>query len=301
MSSENISNIKKEKFSSTPFLSRLLNLHQCPEEINYVGQLPEITFDKNGISFPRILTIVGSRANTNYGKDVIDNLVSSLRGQPVIILSGLAIGTDGLAHRAALANNIKTISIPGSGLSSKVLYPRTHQNLAKEILNTGGCLISELENESSAAKWTFLARNRLMAVLSDAILITEAENPSGTLVTARHALELGTDIGVVTGSIFSKTSEGTHMLLKDGAIPITDTESLLELLHLKPLTGDSDEVQINLNENEKLLYSLIKEPIQKDILLTASGLTPTDFMITVTQLEMKKLIRDEFGEVRRAQ
>ncbi len=298
---KNISNIKKENFSDSTFLSRLLDLHQVPEEINYIGALPETTHDNNGISLPRILTVVGSRAHTNYGKDVVDHLISSLRGQPVIILSGLALGIDGLAHRAALENEIITVAIPGSGLSQKILYPRTHLNLAKEILEKGGAIISELDNEESAAQWTFPARNRLMAALSDAILIIEAENPSGTLITARQALELGKDIGVVTGSIFSKTSEGTHSLLKDGAIPITDAESLLELLHLKPLAGDSEEVQINLNENEKLLYSLIKEPIQKDSLLIESGLTPTDFMITITQLEMKKLIRDTFGEVRRVQ
>lgn len=299
MRSENISNIKKENFSSNEFLSRLLNLHQIPEEINYTGTLPKTTHDKNGISLPRILTVVGSRAHTNYGKDVVEHLISSLHGQPVIVLSGLALGIDGLAHRAALANNITTIAIPGSGLSEKVLYPRTHLNLAKEILEKGGAIISELGNEESAAQWTFPARNRLMAALSDAILIIEAENPSGTLITARQALELGKDIGVVTGSIFSKTSEGAHMLLKDGATPITDAESLLELLHLKPLEKDNEKTQINLSENEKLLYSLIKEPIQKDSLLIESRLTPTDFMITITQLEIKKLIRDEFGEVRR--
>lgn len=291
--------ISRDEFKNHPLLARLLTLPQIPKEIYIQGNLPEIKIDELGLSSPRILTVVGSRKHTTYGKDVVNHLLSSLNGQDVIVVSGLALGIDALAHKGALQNNLMTISVPGSGLGKDVLYPRNHTELAKEILSSGGVLLSEYNDTTKAEQWTFPARNRIMAALSDATLLIEADVSSGTLITARHALELGKDIGIVPGSIFSPTSTGTHALLRDGAQPICNKEDLYELLHLK-IENKTEESNIkDLDPHESILYELLREPCNKDILLVESGLLPHECMIALTSLEMKGYIQETFGEVRR--
>ncbi len=291
--------ILREDFENHPLLSRLLTLPQIPKEIFIQGTLPRVTLDSNGRSTPRILTVVGSRKHTTYGKDVVNQLITSLRGTDVIILSGLALGIDTLAHKSALENNLTTLCIPGSGLGKSVLYPRGNIRVAEEILASGGMLLSEYDDTTKAEQWTFPARNRLMAALSDAVLLIEAEESSGTLITARHALELGKEIGIVPGSIFSPTSRGTHALLHDGATPICNKEDLYELLGIKPVEKTEEEKKKDLTEHEAKLYELLREPCNKDKLLVESLLSPHEFMIALTTLEMKGYIQETFGEVRR--
>lgn len=291
--------IPRTEFKNHPLLSRLLNLPQVPESIYIQGTLPEIKIDEQGYSTPRILTVVGSRKHSTYGKDVVKYLVSSLKGTDVIILSGLALGIDSLSHKTALENNILTISIPGSGLGKDVIYPRSNTRLAEEILVSGGALLSEYDDTTKAEQWTFPARNRLMASLSDVVLLIEAEDKSGTLITARHALELGKDIGIVPGSIFSPTSRGTHALLHDGATPICAKEDLYELLHLHIEKQSAEEIIKDLNKQESLIYELLSEPYKKDTLLITSKLPTSEFMVALTTLEMKGYIQETFGEVRR--
>lgn len=293
----NISIIEQKDFSSHPLLSRLLELHDIPEQLYIMGNLPEITFDEYGRATPRILTIVGSRKNTQYGKNVLEKLVSSLSGSPVIILSGLAYGIDGIAHSIALKNKITTVAIPGSGLDKKVMYPSTHIHLAEEILSTGGALISELPPLTAPAQWTFPARNRIMAALSDAVLIIEAEEKSGTLITARQALELGRDIGAIPGDIFSPTSIGTNMLIHEGAYSIASVDDLFALLHLtKETVQKNDE---SYTPDEQIIIDMLIEPIEKDVLLISSELSLEKFLTALSSLEIRGCIQETFGEVRR--
>lgn len=290
--------IPQSSFRGVPFLSRLLELSNIPKGLYIKGTLPEITLDAMGRASPRILTVVGARKSTSYGRRSVEHLLSSLEKDEVIILSGLAIGIDGEAHRIALKNNLRTIAIPGSGLDNSVLYPSSHKSLAREILENSGTLISELEDTSRAAQWTFVARNRIMAALSDAVLIIEAEEKSGTLVTGRQALELGRDIGAVPGDIFTPTSLGPLSLIRDGATPITSPEDLRQLLHLPEKTKD-EKVSLDLNDQEKIIMDLLRESKDKDALLEESGLTLSDFLMTITTLEMKSYIEETFGEVRK--
>ncbi len=289
--------IKQEEFKDHPLLSRLLELHDIPKQLYIRGTLPEVTLDEYGRATPRILTIVGSRKNTQYGKNVLQNLLATCKDQEIIILSGLALGIDGLAHKEALKNNLVTIAIPGSGLDTSVLYPSSHRILAQEILEANGALISELEDLTGSAPWTFPQRNRLMAALSDALLIIEAEEKSGTLITGRQALELGRDIGAVPGDIFSPSAFGTNLLIKDGAYPITSSEDLFALLHLTKI--DTPTTQENLTEYEFLILNLIREPIEKDILFAQTKLSFPDFLAAFSSLEIKGYIEELFGEVRK--
>jgi DNA processing protein len=231
-------------------------------------------------------------------------LLASLEGEDVVIVSGLALGIDGLAHRSALKNKLMTISIPGSGLHEKVLYPSSHKNLAKEIITSGGALISELPHETPAAIWTFPMRNRIMAALSDAVLFIEAEEKSGTLITARQALELGRDIGAVPGDMFSPTSFGTNMLIREGASPITSPEDLFDLLHLsKKNDGERIEsggtTEKNYSPYEKIIMETLREPLDKDTLFALTQLSFEDFISAFSTLELNNQLEETFGEVRR--
>lgn len=289
--------INQEEFKDHPFLSRLLELHDIPKQLYVRGDLPEITLDEYGRATPRILTIVGSRKNTQYGKNVIQNLLASCKDQEIVILSGLALGIDGLAHKEALRNNLTTISIPGSGLDHSILYPSSHRALSQEILDAGGALISELEDTTPPAPWTFPQRNRLMAALSDALLIIEAEEKSGTLITGRQALELGRDIGAVPGDIFSPSAFGTNLLIKEGAYPITSVDDLFALLHLTK--NDTVPILENFSEHESLIINLIREPIEKDILFSQTKLSFPEFLAAFSSLEIKGYVEELFGEVRK--
>ena len=181
----------------------------------------------------RFLCVVGARNHTDYGADVTKHLIAGLKGYKIVIVSGLALGIDSIAHESALANDLKTIAVPGSGLSDSVIYPHNHIALAKKIIDTGNTLISPFDNDQPSALWTFPTRNRLMAGISHATLIIEGKQGSGTLLTAKHALEFNRDVMIIPGSIFSETSFGPHLLYKDGAIPITNSDEILYNLGLK--------------------------------------------------------------------
>jgi DNA processing protein len=295
--------ILQKDFKNHHLLSRLLELHQIPEVINIQGTLPEVTIDIYGRATPRILTIVGSRKNTSYGRQVLEMLLTSLKDQDVVIISGLAFGIDSLAHTNALKNNLITLAVPGSGLGEKVLYPSAHKNLAKDIVTSGGALISELPDTTAAAPWTFPQRNRVMAALSDAVLFIEAEEKSGTLITARQSIELGRDIGAIPGDIFSPTAFGTNMLIREGAYSITSPDDLFALLHISRQETLQDAIDNaaseNYTENEKIIMQNLREPVDKDSLFITTKLSFEDFITALSSLELAGAIEETFGEVRR--
>jgi DNA processing protein len=286
-------------YDKHPLLSRLLELHDVPKKLHIQGDIPNITIDEYGRAIPRILTIVGSRKNTAYGRQALEMLVAGLKEYNVIILSGLALGIDSLAHKNALTNNLITIAIPGSGLDRKVLYPSSHNNLADEIIASGGALLSELGGDTPAAPWTFPMRNRIMAALSDAVLIIEAEEKSGTLITARQALELGRDIGAVPGEIFTPSAAGTNMLIHEGAYPITSIDDLLSLLHLSKNQIEEKTSTKNYTGNEKIIMDILYEPLDKDTLFSKTELSFEDFITAFSSLEINAQLCESFGEVRR--
>ncbi len=292
-----LSIIPREEFKDHPLLTRLLELHDMPAKLYIAGNLPEVTLDEYGRATPRILTVVGSRKYSTYGKLALEKLISALAGENIVVLSGLALGIDGIAHEAALKHNLKTVAIPGSGLDAKVLYPKTHLQLGEAIVEAGGALVSEFPAEMEAAQWTFPARNRVLAALADAVLVVEATEKSGTLITARQALELGKDIGAIPGDIFSESSMGTNMLIKDGAYIIRNPDDLYDLLHLQRKT--KEETHHELTDNEKKILEQLSEPLEKDTLMLKSELPADQFLMTLSSLEMKGCIQETFGEVRK--
>jgi DNA processing protein len=200
---------------------RLREIPDQPQQLYIRGTFPYI---EHGI----YLAIVGSRTMTEYGKQACSSIIKALKGYPVVIISGLAYGTDTYAHTVALREHVPTIAVPGSGLSNKVLYPQSNRKLAECIIEHGGCLLSEYEPTFKAQRWSFPKRNRIMAGLCDAVIVIQAENRSGTRITARLATEYNRDVFAVPGDITCPYSEGCHRLIQEGAYLVHSAKDIID-------------------------------------------------------------------------
>jgi len=178
----------------------------------------------------KFLCVVGSRHPSPYGQEACRKLISGLRGYPISIVSGLAIGIDSYSHKIALENGLNCIGFPGSSLEWDGIYPPSSTPLARRIISSGGCLLSEYGPDYVYVKWAFPSRNRYMAGISHATLVIEAKKRSGSLITTKCAEDYGRDVLAVPGSIFSDLSYGPHMLLGGCANPATCSEDILNVL-----------------------------------------------------------------------
>jgi DNA processing protein len=247
----------------------------------------------------KMLCIVGARKYSHYGREVVEEIVAGLAGYPITIISGLALGIDGLVHRAAIKYGIQTVSLPGSGLDRKVLHPHSHYTLAEEIVESGGGLMSEHPDTFPAGVWTFPRRNRIMAGMCHATIVIEAEMRSGTLITSRLATEYNREVGAVPGPISSPSAAGPHMLLRLGAALIRDAGDVLELLGLERdgqgLLFDPED----LTSEEQIFAKILATPCDRDTLIRKSKLDTAEASAVLSLMEIKGLIKEELGEVRK--
>jgi len=281
------------KLKSDQFPKPLLEIPQPPKTLYIRGKLPSPDMI--------YLAVVGSRKFTSYGKDICQKLIRGLKGYPIVIVSGLAMGIDSIAHKTALEVGLTTMSFPGSGLDNSVLYPRSNIKLAEEIVDSGGCLLSEFEPDFVSQLYSFPQRNRLMAGISKAVLIIEAQEKSGTLITARMALDYNRDVLAVPGSAFSSNSNGTNWLIKQGATPVTTSEDVLIALGFnveKPKQTDAEKYADCSHEEMKIIKLLI-EPIERDELIRISGMKTAEANALLSIMEIKELIKEELGEIRK--
>lgn len=260
-----------------PAFAPLFETPEPPKELWALGTLPPPDLT--------LLTVVGSRNYTTYGKQVIEHLIGGLRGYPIGIISGLALGVDGLAHEAALANGLYTLAVPGSGLGEDVLYPASHKKLAGRIVEQSGGLLSEYPPTAAAARWTFPARNRIMAGLAKATLLIEASSKSGTLITARMAVDYNRELLVVPGNIFSKNSYGVHQFIKLGATPVTSAEDILYALGLTPEERPPVPLRTLSPEEQKVL-ALLNEPRDRDELIRLLALPTAEATTLLMMMEI---------------
>jgi len=244
------------------------------------------------------LAVVGARACTPYGKQALEYLLGGLAGYPVVIVSGLAYGIDAEAHKAALRHGLPTVAVPGSGLDWNVLYPKANQGLAREILATGGALLSEEKPDATALDYMFPRRNRIMVGLSHATLVVEAKEKSGSLITAKLATEYNRELLVVPGSIFSESSKGTHQFLKLGASAATEPADILRALGLAEATPLSPSERADLSATEARVLELIASPLSRDELIRALELPISEANVLLSTMEIKGLIVENLGLVR---
>ncbi len=268
----------------------LLNqINDPPEKMRIVGSLPKTE---------KYLAVVGSRKYSEYGKNVCEKLIQGLSGYSITIVSGLALGMDSIAHRSAIKAGLPTIAIPGSGLSEKVLYPSTNRNLAREIIERGGALISEFPDDYRPHLYSFGQRNRIMAGMSHATLVIEAELKSGTLITSKYAVEYNRDVFTVPNSIFSKTGEGPHMLLRIGATPITQPSDIVSALGLdvhENLFEKRDYSKCSSDEHE--VITLLSEPMSRDELIRRLNKPVYVTQTIIATMEIKGLVEESMGEI----
>lgn len=290
---------------------RLLEIPDPPPLVFYRGDLSLLS--RKSIKF---LAVVGARQPTVYAERVAEELLSAEIVKEIVVVSGLAIGVDALAHQQALAGDGKTVAVLGSGLLSKVIYPRSNRFLVEKIIASGGLILSEFLPDCPPKKENFPRRNRLISGLSQAVLIIEAKERSGSLITARHALEQGRDVWVVPGNIFSSASSGTNKLLQAGAWPILSAADMLDTLGI-----DNLELNNNLkngkagfikktkycskykpkNQAEKEVIRLISdacargEKIDAEKITRLSSLDTSVINSTLTILELAGAIKEKAG------
>lgn len=263
-----------------------------PERLRHISGPPKTLFAVGApldtlLAGP-VVSVVGSRKVSAYGREVTDRLVRELAAHDVTIVSGLALGVDAIAHQAALDAGGPTIAVlPGP---IEKIYPASHRQLAKRILTQGGALISEYPAGTEPFRSNFIARNRLVAGLCNVLLITEAAGKSGSLHTARFALEQGRDVLAVPGSITSPTSVGTNNLIKAGAGVVTDTADIFHALGLEPAAAGHPVKGVN-DAEQRILDLLTGGLTDGDSLALESGLDITLFNQTLTMLEITGKVR----------
>lgn len=261
---------------------RLEQLHDSPKQLFYRG------IDPNELLKRPTVAIVGSRKMSAYGNAVTTKLADQLTRAGVLVISGLALGVDSAAQKAVLAAGGQTIAVMAHGLDK--ILPASHNSLGLAIVNSGGSLVSEYPAGFPPTKYTFVARDRLIAALADAVIVTEAAIKSGSLHTAGFALDLGKPVLAVPGPITSELSAGTNLLIKTGALTLTDYTDVLTALNLK-LSGVQQSFN-GLSANEQAIIDAISSGSTGGTdILSVSRLEPSVFAQTMTMLEISGHIR----------
>lgn len=263
------------------YLQRSLHIDYFPKKLYILGKLPE----KN---IPTI-AIVGSRKPTQYGREVTERLAGDLARAGVVVISGLALGIDSIAHRAALEAKGITIAVLANGLDT--IYPRNHQTLAKQIVENDGAILSEYEPGTPPLPFRFLERNRIVSGIADGIVVVEAATRSGTLSTAAHALDQNKEVFAVPGNITSPLSSGCNALIKQGATPVTDTKDILDIIAPTSKTEQTQFILGDTPEEVDILQLLQSGVRDGDELLQKTNLNPVVFNQTLTMLEIKGVIK----------
>jgi len=267
---------------------RLRQIHTAPPLLYFRGELKKD---------PHIISIVGTRKMTPYGKSVVEDLINELTEHNITVVSGMAFGIDAQVHLVCLENNCRTIAVLASGLDDQNIYPAQNRYIAQKIIKNNGLIISEYPLFTMPHTQYFPMRNRIIAGLSDLTIVIEAAERSGSLITATQALEFNRDVGAVPGSIYENTSAGCNKLLKDGAYPITSADDILTLLNLdKKDTNKIDKIKTELSTDEiELLDNLSKNPITLDNLVIKMQKPIQQILSLVTQLEIKNLVERAAG------
>lgn len=278
--------LKTLSLSDKEYPQRLLNCYDSPTLLFYKG-----TADLNA---SKIIAIVGTRANTDYGKGFTEKLVADLAHQNVLIVSGLAFGIDATAHKSALKNDLRTVGIVGHGLDK--IYPPEHAGLAKDMIGEGGGILSEFFSGTKPDKHNFPLRNRVVAGISDATVVIETNIKGGSMITAKLADAYNRDVFAVPGRTTDKNSSGCHYLIKNNkAILLTDAEDLIDVMGWKEKKANhrkQKELFIELTSDEKLIVAILgeKETVAIDEINLRSGLSSSAVAAAILSLELQGVV-----------
>jgi DNA processing protein len=289
---------------TTPYPLEQLRSKDFPPLLREIPDAPRCLYLRG--SLPKkecvYLCVVGSRACSVYGRRMTHSLIAGLARHPVAIVSGMALGTDTEAHRAALDVGLPTVAVLPSSCDDASLYPASNKALAQRILASGGALISEERGPHKAALWDFARRNRIMAGMSRATLIVEAGEKSGTLITVRLALDYNREVLGVPHELGRESGAGVNRILREGATLVRDSADILQALglaqppHTEPLPLPRD-----LTPSERAALEALGEPLERDELIEHSGLSAQEANIALSSLLIRGLVVERLGKVERAQ
>lgn len=266
---------------------RLLHCCDAPSLLFYRGEA--------NLNASRIIAIIGTRSNSDYGKYVTEKLVKELAGTDVLIVSGLAFGIDALAHKAAIKHELPTVGVLGHGLD--IIYPSEHTSLAKNMVREGGGLLTEFTSNAKPDKHHFPARNRIVAGMSDAVIVVETGLKGGSMITAELANSYNKDVFAYPGKVSDSKSAGCNYLIKSNkAMLLTDTQQLLDMMGWADAHKQAvlqPELFVTLGDHEQQLALLMrqKESVHIDELNLHSGLSSSAVAAAVLNMELQGVIQ----------
>jgi len=294
-------NIRKISSDSLNYPDRLKQIKYPPKELYYRGGL-------NLLKEKYVLAVVGTRKITGYGKQVLRFLIPEIARKNIVIVSGLALGVDGLAHKLTLENGGKAVAVLAGGLDE--IYPPEHALFAEEIIKSGGLLVSENCPGTEYLRQYFPARNRIISGLADVTLIIEAKRKSGALITAKFAFSQGRKVLAVPGDIFSAQSQGVNNLFNERSIPVQNPEDILNVLFGRRPAGNmgkgrrkasqnaaSPQAMAGLTVEEKQILKQIPydKPVVISQIIRNTKLPAARVVAIATQLEINSLIESADG------
>jgi DNA processing protein len=266
-----------------------------PRLLTELPDPPAVLFVRGTIpTHGETIAIVGTRKTTTYGKQVTTSFAQELAARGCILVSGLALGTDSFVHEAAVQAATPTIAVLGSGVDSRSIYPRANANLAERIIASGGAIVSEYPPGFSPTPYSFPARNRIIAGLCRTVLVTEAPENSGALITARAALDYNRDVLAIPHPITSPAGVGCNQLIQQGARVVLSTQDIIGDLQLEKsipqqLTAPAAGLE------STLFLLLTHEPCPIDVLIKKSAAPSAAVTSTLLLMEMKGLVRQTGG------
>ena len=280
--------IKTVSIKEKNYPKLLKEIKGAPKVLYYRGKL------KNK---ENCFAIVGTRRYSSYGKQVALEIAGDLAEVGLTIVSGLAPGIDTFVHQATIERNGRTIAVLGAGLDEKSLYPKENIKLARKIIEKGGCLISEYPAGTRGTQFTFPQRNRIVAGLSLGVLVVEAKERSGALITADWAKKYGRKVFAVPGPVHSSNSKGPHKLIKEGAKLVENANDILLELNLPEIKKQSDRIEGETEEENLILSALKEESLYIDKIIEKTKLTAAAAASTLAILEIKGKVRNLGGNV----
>lgn len=276
------------RFEDSEYPQLLREIHKAPEQLYIRG-------NKEILSSQFLLGVVGSRKATMYGRQACASLLPSCVRSGVTLVSGMAYGIDSFAHRICIDQHKPTIAVLGSGIDDASLYPRGNKTLAQEILQNGGAIISEYEPGTPAYLGNFPARNRIIAGLCKATLIIQAAKRSGSLITARLALEENRDVLAVPGPITDPACEGTNMLIRDGAGMVLDSSDILTRFELSESDNETLTHEPVREELQAIVSKISVDPIHIEDIALLCNISIQDASAGISELEMIGVIEHVGG------
>lgn len=280
--------IKAIPYTHKDFPKRLQHCHDAPLLLFQKGELD--------LNHPKIISIVGTRKATHYGKLFVEQLVEALKNLDVMIVSGMALGIDGQSHKMAIENKLPTVGVLGHPLNT--IYPHTHKKLAVDLLKGKGALLSEYHSQTKMVPGNFPKRNRIIAGMSDATIVVESDIKGGSIITANIANSYNRDVFALPGRYKDKYSSGCNFLIKTHKAHII--ENAKDLLYITGWETDKEkpkkiqkELMIDLSRDEQKIVDVLKQidSMQTDQMLVHTKMTGSKLATVLLELELKGIIQ----------